>query len=173
MDIVEIRSTEQLDGILRQELPELIKDAWRKVYVNMDAYSNEYERNEQIWGIGMIEEELAKGNRWFAMRENGTYVAAVLVDDVEHEGQPALQLRTLAVHPREQGRGLAQQLVEHIAKIGASEGKQFVTLYTSSLLASLVRFYERIGFAEYRREEVERFGKRYARVFLSRAIRKT
>jgi hypothetical protein len=64
-------------------------------------------------------------------------------------------------------------LIDHIAAVGAQEGKRYVTLYTSSLLATLVRFYEQIGFAEYKREEVERFGKRYARVFLCRAIEKT
>jgi predicted N-acetyltransferase YhbS len=105
MKIVVIRSAAEMDATLRQELPELIKEAWRKVYVNVGAYTEAYEEDRLVWGLGMIEQELAKGSRWFAMQENGKWVAAVLVDDVEYEEAPVLQLRTLAVHPDFKGVG--------------------------------------------------------------------
>lgn len=172
MKVVEIRQANEMDETLRQQLPHLIREAWRKVYVNMGAYTKDYEENEAFWGIPMIEQELAKGSRLFAVQEQGRWLAAVFADEVTHETEAAFQLRTLAVHPNWQGRGLAEWLIDTLADIGAREGKRFLTLYTSSMLTKLVQFYERIGFTEYKREEVERFGKCYARVFLQRVIQK-
>jgi ribosomal protein S18 acetylase RimI-like enzyme len=153
-------------------LSRLIKESWRRVYQEVGSYTKAYETDESIWGEATLRAELDRGNRWLLgeEEEEGILVAAVVLDSIEHHGEPALQLRTLGVWPERRGQGLAPQMIDAVAELARQEGRAYITLYTSGLLEGLVRFYKSIGFHEYKREHVERFGKQYDRVFFERAL---
>ncbi|ASS74781.1 hypothetical protein CIG75_07185 [Tumebacillus algifaecis] len=161
-----ITALDQLTQTALTELSTLIKEAWRKVYINLGVYSDAYERDESFWGCSMIEKELKAGHRWLIAYENDRCIAAVLLEQTE----PALMLRLLGVHPDHQGRSLGAALIGQAEQIARSEGSPSLTLFTSSLLTTLVAFYERLGFQMFKRESVTRFGLNYDRVFLQKLL---
>lgn len=165
-----IEQSAQLSDQLLDEIALVIKESWRKLYRNLDVYEESYEQDTSFWGAPMIEKELAAGNRWLLGLEDGRCVAAVLLEEIQEEGERAVMLRMLGVLPDQQGKSLGTLLIERAEQIAREEGNGRLTLFTSSLLTTLVAFYKRNGFHEYRREEVERFGLRYDRVFLDRRL---
>lgn len=75
-------------------------------------------------------------------------------------------LENVAVRPSAQGRGLGRQLIAFAEKEARSRGHQTLRLYTNAKMEPNIALYERLGFAETRREETE-FG---TRVHLEKAL---
>ncbi|TCP54608.1 acetyltransferase (GNAT) family protein [Tumebacillus sp. BK434] len=159
-----ISTLSQLAPEQQAELAHVIKESWRKLYINLGTYTEAYETDENFWGLPMIQKELTAGNRWLVALEAGQCIAAVLLEATDD----SLMLRMLGVHPDHQGRSLAITLIDHAGEIARREHYPKLTLFTSGLLTGLVAFYKRIGFTETRREPVSRFGLQYDRVFFEK-----
>lgn len=56
------------------------------------------------------------------------------------------ELRMLAVHPDERGRGLGQRLVEACIERVRANGGEWLGLHSSASLKAAIRLYERLGF---------------------------
>jgi GNAT superfamily N-acetyltransferase len=72
-----------------------------------------------------------------------------MIPQAEH-----LLIENVAVLPDRQGQGIGQILVARAEAVAAQQGFSVVRLYTNTLFAGNVRFYERIG---YRIEREEKF----------------
>ncbi|WP_157722138.1 GNAT family N-acetyltransferase [Tumebacillus avium] len=161
-----ISSLDQLAPDLQTQFAHVIKESWRKIYINLGTYTAAYETDDSFWGLPMIEKELGAGNRWLLALEDGHCIAAVLLEATAD----GLMLRMLGVHPDHQGRSLGTAIIQQAEEIARTEGYAKLTLFTTGLLTGLVTFYKRIGFTETRREPVSRFGLHYDRVFFEKIL---
>ena len=82
--------------------------------------------------------------------EDGVLLGLIeLVPAADH-----LLIENLAVHPRQQNKGLGQRLLTHAEYMARALGLPEVRLYTNAAFASNLAFYERRGFTEYERKEL-------------------
>lgn len=96
----------------------------------------------------MVERYIDRGDMWvFIDGEDSVFeagapaIAECLVTD---EGEGTLEIKSLAVAPGHQGRGIGRALIEHVSRIYAGRYRKLLVGTGDSPLT--VPFYERCGF---------------------------
>ncbi|QEV21051.1 GNAT family N-acetyltransferase [Streptomyces alboniger] len=82
------------------------------------------------------------GRAWVATDEDGTPVAYVLSEPVDH----AEHIEQVTVDPRAARRGVGRALIEHVADRARAEGRAALTLTTFADVPWNAPYYARIGF---------------------------
>ena len=97
----------------------------------------------------------ARERAWIAELEGRRVGCVFLVRHPEREG--AAKLRLLLVEPAARGHGIGSRLVTECVAFARAAGYRSLTLWTSSVLVSARRLYERAGFRLVREEPEEIF----------------
>ncbi|BBI35551.1 GNAT family N-acetyltransferase [Cohnella abietis] len=86
------------------------------------------------------------------------YGPSLTAEDVENGRAGAPFVRLLAVRPSARGKGVATALIQECARVSAAEGKDFLYLNTSDMMADAVRLYEQLGFVRVPEYETYKVG---------------
>lgn len=92
--------------------------------------------------IKVIDSYLAQSDCYIAENDNlvlGTYVLLPL-------NQQVIELKNLAVDPREQGKGIGQTLISHALKIAKTQGFQRIEVGTGNSSFKPLALYRKMGF---------------------------
>lgn len=93
-------------------------------------------------GVDVIRERFVEGPIWIAV-ENGTIIGTV-------SGLPdgdRFYIRSMAVKPTVQGKGVGQRLLEILEEHARASGFERLYLYTTFVLPAARKLYEKNGFA--------------------------
>jgi GNAT superfamily N-acetyltransferase len=102
-----------------------------------------------------IRPRFREGPVWVAVL-GSTIVGTVSV--LPQEG--ALHVRSMAVHPRARGQGVAGRLLAEVEHYAAFHGYRRLTLSTTPFLLDAIRLYERAGFVAFEGGTTDLFGTR-------------
>ena len=91
--------------------------------------------------IEEIQERIAQKVVWIGIHENkiaGT--VSVFVNDTD------LFVRSMAVNPQFQGKGIGHALMEHVNDMAYAKGCSSISLNTTPFLYTAIKLYENVGF---------------------------
>jgi GNAT superfamily N-acetyltransferase len=92
----------------------------------------------------VVRERFETGRVWLAFDgDDAIGTVAALDDETEGEG---VYIRSMAVSPKAQGRGVGQKLVETVEADARARGEKRLHLYTTFVLPAAQPLYEKNGF---------------------------
>ncbi len=98
--------------------------------------------DDTVPSLGAMRERMAHMKVYVAITSNGEVVGTIASGMKREEGH----LRGMAIHPRWQGRGIAEQLLDTAENDVLANGCNRVTLDTTLPLQRAIRFYRKNGF---------------------------
>lgn len=93
------------------------------------------------------------GSIFFAVEDQ---VAVGTVALMPHE-EGGLELTKMAVDPKQRGKRIGQQLMQHCIDFGSSQGIPHLLLYSNRILENAIHIYRKYGFVEVQQEEDVRY----------------
>lgn len=162
---------EYKNGPLLDDLEHLYRNAWRRVVENLGCYDETYELNRLIWGRGTAEAAITAGGKILLAHVEGQLAGSVIATPDTHRGEPALRINRLVVLPEQRGSNIGQSMLEYCEALYREQGAGWSVLFTAAPLSTLVAYYQRQGYSEWKREPVSAYGRTYDRVFLEKKLR--
>ena len=104
---------------------------------------------------------LREGRVW-VLDLDGVVVGLMVIMDEEH----TCEIRSVAVLPAYQRKGLGRRLMAHAETLARSAGCSTLRLYTNANIPELVTYYSRLGYSE----EARRQDRGYDRVFMVKIL---
>ncbi|MCR8631295.1 GNAT family N-acetyltransferase [Paenibacillus radicis (ex Xue et al. 2023)] len=124
---------------VKAELNKQRNDQWKWLYPNRSTHKTDI-KNGTMYGI----------------KENNSYVAAITLDDLQSEKYKTLNwkdnegkaccIHRLAVHPKQQGRGLGKKLLHYAEHLAHNQGYTSVRIDVYQTNAAAVALYEKNGY---------------------------
>jgi ribosomal protein S18 acetylase RimI-like enzyme len=99
------------------------------------------------------------GEVWVAVEESGEVLGALVVRPLAD----ALLLESVAVAPKQQGRGIGRMLIAHAEELARREGLAAVELYTNVHMTENLSLYPVLGYRETGRATEDGFARVYFR----------
>ena len=123
-------------------LRELAADIWQRCYKEMLAPAQIDYMLKWMYGVEKIRAEIVAGMGWEVLELEGE-----LIGYLSAEYGADVKLHKLYLRPEQQGRGFAQQSLEHVMELARTRGAARVILNVNKHNMRAIRAYERAGFS--------------------------
>jgi ribosomal protein S18 acetylase RimI-like enzyme len=104
---------------------------------------------------------LRAGRVWIIELDRAIVGLMVLVEQPD-----SLEIRSIAVLPSHQRKGLGRRLMSHAEAVARGTGRSTLRLYTNVSIPELVTYYSALGY----REEMRRHDQGFERVFMVKTL---